>query len=151
MSKAASPRATSSGKLFNRPDAADGTPPPDVYGPVKDHIDYRKEHVTPKHFLKVLTDDTSAGGRVLTSGQDDDVFMYFADHGGVGILAFPNFAKGPFFSRAVHADELNDTLKTMKSKKMFKRLVFYVEACESGSIFDGLLDPAIDVYTRRTR
>jgi legumain len=117
------------GKLFNRPDAADGTSPPDVYGPVKDHIDYRKHNVTPKNFLKVLTGDTSAP-RVLTSGPDDDVFVYFADHGGVGILAFPDAIKfPPVPGKALHADELNDALKTMKSKNMFKRLVFYVEAC----------------------
>ncbi len=30
-------------------------------------------------------------------------------------------------------------LKTMKEKKMYKKLTFYLEACESGSMFDGIL------------
>ena len=64
---------------------------------------------------------------------DDDVFVYFADHGGVGILAFPGL-----FGSTLSADKLNDALKTMAQKKMFKRLVVYVEACESGSMFQTL-------------
>ena len=29
-------------------------------------------------------------GRVLESGADDDVFIYFADHGATGLIAFPH-------------------------------------------------------------
>ena len=29
---------------------------------------------------------------------------------------------------------------------MYKQLVFYLEACESGSMFDGLLKPEWNVY-----
>ena len=47
------------GRLYNRPDAPEGstsgTPAPDVYSAIKDHIDYKKGHVTPTNFLKVLT------------------------------------------------------------------------------------------------
>merc|ERR1719253_2225361 len=106
------------GSLFNRPDGKDGTPAPDVYAAVKDHIDYKKGDVTPKNFLKVLTGDTSAGGRVLTSTSEDDVFIYFADHGGVGILGFPNKW---VFQQVLHADQLHTALETMHSKKLFKR------------------------------
>ena len=120
------------GQLFNRPDADDGTAPKDVYAAVKDHIDYKKHEVTPKNFVKVLTGDTSANGRVLKSGPEDEVFIYFADHGGVGILGFPT--RLGIFGQTLHADELHDALKTMKVKNMFKKLTFYVEACESGTV-----------------
>ena len=133
------------GKLYNQPDNATGAPAVDVYAAVKDHIDYRKGHVTPHNFLKVLTGDKSAPGRVLESGPEDDVFVYFADHGAVGLLAFPNVL-GVFPVRSLHADQLNDAFKTMKSKGMFKRLVFYTEACESGSMFDGILNASLGVY-----
>jgi len=29
---------------------------------------------------------------------------------------------------------------------MYEKMVVYIEACESGSMFDGLLDPTINVY-----
>ena len=137
------------GQLFNAPDSDDGTPATDVYAAVKDHIDYESYHVTAKNFVKVLTGDTSAPGPVLKSGEEDEVFVYFADHGGVGIIAFPSFLPG--LGNTLHADTLNKALKTMKKKKMFKKLVFYMEACESGSMFDPLsprtlLDPALGIY-----
>eukprot|EP00755_Sulcionema_specki_P023756 Sspe_Gene.149::Locus_49_Transcript_1_1_Confidence_1.000_Length_797::g.149::m.149/K01369/LGMN; legumain len=69
------------------------------------------------------------GRKVLQSTAEDKVFVNFVDHGGVGIIAFP--------SGLMHATELQTTLKTMHSKKMYKELVFYMEACESGSMFDG--------------
>jgi len=62
---------------------------------------------------------------------NDKVFLNFIDHGGVGIVAFPN---GPF----MHANTLAQNIKTMQSKKMFKEAVFYMEACESGSMFPDL-------------
>ena len=61
----------------------------------------------------------------------EQVFVNFVDHGGVGIVAFPN---GP----VLHVKDLSKTLKTMQSQKMFKQLVFYMEACESGSMFPDL-------------
>ena len=32
-------------------------------------------------------------GRVLESGENDKVFINFADHGGPGLIAFPNYSK----------------------------------------------------------
>merc|ERR1740138_1016045 len=81
--------------------------------------------------MKVLTGDVSAGGKVLKSGPQDRVFVNFIDHGGVGIIAFPN---GP----TLHAMQLSQTLQTMQQKHMFNELVFYMEACESGSMFPNL-------------
>jgi legumain len=115
------------GKMFNKPDG------PDVYEGCK--IDYKGKDVTKANFIKVLTGDTSASGPVLRSTSSDRVFVYFADHGGVGILGVPNGAAGGY----IHAKDVNDALQAMHSKGMYKELLFYVEACESGSIFKGLL------------
>merc|ERR1712151_183526 len=90
--------------------------------------------VTAKLFLSVITGDKSGvpgNGKVLTSGPNDRVFLNFIDHGGVGIVAFPN---GPL----LHASALSKALQTMQKKDMFKELVFYMEACESGSMFPDL-------------
>lgn len=113
------------GKLFNRM----GDDVPDVYAGC--NVDYRGKVVTAELFMKVLTGDVSAGGKVLKSGPQDRVFVNFIDHGGVGIIAFPN---GP----TLHAMQLSQTLQTMQQKHMFNELVFYMEACESGSMFPNL-------------
>jgi legumain len=42
--------------------------------------------------------------------------------------------------------QLKTALTTMHSKKMYSKLVFYLEACESGSMFQGVLDPTLGIY-----
>lgn len=116
------------GQLFNKP----GSNSTDVYKGCK--VDYRGSIVTAKLFLSVITGDQSgvpAGGKVLKSTSSDRVFLNFVDHGGVNIVAFPN---GPL----LHSSELAAALKTMQTKEMYSELLFYMEACESGSMFPGL-------------
>jgi len=115
------------GKIFNKPDGED------VYAGCK--ISYKGSEVTKDNFLKVLKGDSSANGPVLRSTKNDRVFVYFADHGGVGILGVPNGAAGGY----IHAKDVNNALDTLHSKGGFKELLFYVEACYSGSIFQNLL------------
>lgn len=120
------------GKVFNKPASGEGV---DVYAGC--NIDYKGKDVNAKNFLKVLTGDDSAGGPVLKSTSGDKVFIYFADHGGPGILGVPTamFRQNP----PIHAADLNKALMEMHQKGMYKELLFYVEACESGSIFAKLL------------
>jgi len=117
------------GQIFNAP-SPEGTPGVDVYDGCK--ASYTGADVTAEKFLAVLTGDAAtAGGPVLTSGARDNVFIYYTDHGGVGIIAMPG--NEPVLSAA----DLNGALTTMKTNNMYKRLVFYLEACESGSMFQG--------------
>lgn len=64
-------------------------------------------------------------GRVLNSTANDNVFIFFSDHGSPGSISFP--------SGHLMADELISTLKQMNGR--YKKLVFYLETCESGSMF----------------
>lgn len=80
--------------------------------------------------MKVLTGDTSAHGPVLKSNSKSKVFVNFADHGAPGLIAFP--------SSYLYADTLQKAIDTMTDNKMFDQLVFYIEACESGSMFPNL-------------
>lgn len=125
------------GKIFNKPTAA-GTPGKDVYAGCKK--DYTGRHVTPENFIAVLSGDNSTTGGlpVLQSGPNDNVFVNFVDHGGPGIIAFP--------AGQLSATKLNQAIKTAHSKNMFSKLVFYLEACESGSMFEGIIDPSMNVY-----
>ncbi|KAI3367463.1 hypothetical protein L3Q82_026321 [Scortum barcoo] len=71
------------------------------------------------------------------SGPNDHVFVYFTDHGAPGILAFPN--------DDLNVKDLQDAIQYMHDNKKYKKMVFYIEACESGSMMNHL--PAnIDVY-----
>jgi len=109
---------------------------PNVYNKVPK--DYVGATVTPINFLAVIKGDRSAGGRVLQSGPNDNVFIFMCDHGATHIFAFP--------SQYLYADQLMQALNYMHTNKMYNKLVFYIEACESGSMFEGLLDPTINIY-----
>ena len=71
-------------------------------------------------------------GKVLKSDSSSKVFVYFADHGAPGLIAFP--------TSYLYADALNDAINTMHANNMYDQMVFYVEACESGSMFPNLKD-----------
>lgn len=74
------------GQLFNRPHG------PNVYQGVS--IDYAGETITPKNILAVLKGNESEveGGseRVISSSAEDNIFVYFTDHGAPGFLAVLN-------------------------------------------------------------
>lgn len=104
--------------------------------------DYTGAAVNVTNFLAVITGNKTAvkggNGKVLKSGPNDDVFINFVDHGAPGLVAFPN--------TYLYADQLNTSLTYMHQHKMYRKLVFYLEACESGSMFQGILSPNINVY-----
>ncbi|KAM9354687.1 legumain [Pholidichthys leucotaenia] len=114
------------GILINRPNGTD------VYKGVPK--DYTGENVTPENFLAVLKGDASnvkgGSGKVLKSGPNDHVFVYFTDHGAPGLLAFPD--------SELHVDALQEAIKYMYDNKKYKKMVFYIEACESGSMMNQL-------------
>eukprot|EP00918_Siedleckia_nematoides_P027671 GHVU01059615.1.p1 GENE.GHVU01059615.1~~GHVU01059615.1.p1 ORF type:complete len:458 (+),score=80.21 GHVU01059615.1:260-1633(+) len=123
------------GIVINHPNGSD------VYHGVPH--DYTGKDVTPDNFLKILAGDTEAmtgigSGKVINSGPNDHVFVNFADHGAPGILAFPTLM--------LKAKDLMDTINSMYSKKKYAQMVFYIEACESGSMFYELLPKDINVY-----
>ena len=120
------------GQVFNHPDGKN------VYADII--IDYYGKDVTPENFIAVLTGNKDAvtktdkrtTGKVLTSTEDDNVFIFFTDHGSDNLIAFP--------SKYLYSDELIDTLNTMHEKKMYKELVFYLHANQGGSMFNTLPD-----------
>lgn len=46
----------------------------------------------------------------------------------------------------VYVNNLVDVLKKKHASGTYDRLVFYLEACASGSMFDGLLPEGLDIY-----
>mmetsp|Transcript_33428 Transcript_33428/g.51314 ORF Transcript_33428/g.51314 Transcript_33428/m.51314 type:complete len:131 (-) Transcript_33428:962-1354(-) len=115
------------GKLFNRQNGDD------VYEGC--NIDFQGEDVTKENFVAILTGDEAAvnltnansTSKVLKSGPNSRVFVFFSDHGSPGHLLFP--------SKAIYADEFYATIKQMHDTDMYREMFIFLEACESGSIF----------------
>jgi len=107
-------------------------------------IDYKGADVNAANFLKILGGDKTSmksigSGKVVDSTSADNVFVYYSDHGAFGLVAMPT---GPY----LYATDLNKTLQTMVDAKKFKQLVFYLEACEAGSMFDKITPPNANIW-----
>ncbi|KAJ4959061.1 hypothetical protein NE237_026172 [Protea cynaroides] len=113
----------------------------DVYEGVP--TDYTGYDVSVNNFFAVLLGNktalTGGSGKVVDSGPDDRIFVYYTDHGGPGVLGMPT---GSF----LYAKDLISVLKKKHASGTYKKLVFYLEACESGSIFEGLLPEGLNIY-----
>jgi len=116
------------GTMYNKPTGTD--PGDNVYAGCA--IDYKGSAVTAANFLAVIKGDKAAikggNGRVLESGSNDEVFIYYSDHGSVGLIAFP---VGPY----LYADDQLDAFTYMFQNNKFSKLTYYLESCESGSMF----------------
>jgi legumain len=123
------------GVIINSPDGDD------VYKGVPK--DYTGEDVTVNNFFAAILGNKSAltggSGKVVDSGPNDHIFVYYTDHGGPGVLGMPT---NPY----LYADDLIDVLKKKHAAGTYKSMAFYLEACESGSIFEGLLPEGLNIY-----
>eukprot|EP00124_Ichthyophonus_hoferi_P002861 Ihof_evm6s216 gene=Ihof_evmTU6s216 len=106
-----------------------------------ENVDYRGVDIYPELFEKVLLGQPThtGSGKTLRSGPNDHVFINFSGHGSVGMLSFPDHS-------VLTSVELTRILVTMNMKKKFSKLVFYLNSCSSGSMFEHLLPPNINVY-----
>ena len=94
------------------------------------------DDVTPQKFMDELTGTAEpADGTELQSTSEDNVFIFFSVHGAPGLIAFPGSAG------TLHKQELQSTFQTMSDNKMFNKLTFYFESCESGSMFEDMNIP----------
>lgn len=122
------------GKLFNKPNGED------VYAGCQ--IDYKGDSVTPENFLAIIKGDktkvTGGNGKVVESTAESKVFINFADHGAPGLIAFPN--------EYLYANDFNAAINFMHTNQRYQEMVIYIEACESGSMFENILADNINVY-----
>ncbi|KAL1352773.1 hypothetical protein HN51_016761 [Arachis hypogaea] len=123
------------GTIINKPNG------PDVYKGVPK--DYSGEHTNAKKFYAVLSGNRSAitggTGKVVDSGPNDTIFIYYADHGAPGFVTMP-------VGENVFANDFIDVLKKKHAAKGYKKIVIYLEACESGSMFEGILTNNLNIY-----
>lgn len=107
---------------------------PNVYENVPK--DYTGDWLEPFVFLDILKGDSwlkQQGKKVIESGPDDHILIYFVGHGAPHVLLFPN---NPLFAR-----DLNEVLRRLRHNLKFKSLLFIVESCFSGSMFEDYLKP----------
>ncbi|KAL3818189.1 hypothetical protein ACJIZ3_004094 [Penstemon smallii] len=123
------------GVIINHPTGGD------VYAGVPK--DYTGEQVTADNLYAVILGDKNAvkggSGKVVNSKPNDRIFIYYSDHGGPGVLGMPNM---PY----LYAKDFIDVLKKKHASNSYKEMVIYIEACESGSIFEGMMPDNLDIY-----
>ncbi|KAM9463051.1 legumain-like [Clarias gariepinus] len=117
------------GKIINVPNGTN------VYTGVPK--DYTGEEVSAENFLAVLRGDSAAvkktgPKKVIQSGENDSIFIYLTSHGLVGSFSFPN--------SNLSARNLTDTIHAMSRNRKFSKMVIYMQACHSGSMFEELRD-----------
>ena len=87
--------------------------------------------------------DIISGTKGLQSTADDDVFVYYDNHGGPGILGVPDGVSGGYIKQA----ELAEAFKQLEDKKMYKRLFFMIGACYSLSMTPNIKNKNMVVIT----
>ncbi|KAL9678922.1 hypothetical protein QQ045_016774 [Rhodiola kirilowii] len=122
------------GVIINKPDG------PNVYEGVPK--DYTGENVTVENFFNVLLANksglTGGSGKVLDSGPNDHIFIYYSDHGAPGLVEMPN---GIMFAK-----DFIDVLKKKHEARSYAQMVIYMEACYAGTMFEGLLPEDWNIY-----
>jgi len=115
------------GQIFNELYVEGGTNINVYDGVVKDYI---ANEASLKNFKNALTGEATTGGsgKVLRSTENDNVFIFYDDHGGSGLVVMPT-------DEYLHEHDLKEVLETMENKKMFNKLIFFMSACYSGSMF----------------
>ncbi|KMZ61502.1 Vacuolar processing enzyme 1 [Zostera marina] len=116
------------GTLINHPDGGD------VYAGVPK--DYTGESANVWNLYNVLlgnaTGTSGGSGKVVDSKPNDRIFLFYSDHGGPGVLGMP---AGPF----LYAGDFVSVLRTKHQMGTYSEMLIYLEACESGSIFEGMI------------
>nr|GEZ70760.1 vacuolar-processing enzyme-like [Tanacetum cinerariifolium] len=126
--------------------------------------DYTGANLTTANFYAVLLGNAKAvkggSGKVVASKPNDKIFVYYSDHGAPGILASkPNDKIFVYYSDHgapgilgmpsspyIIADEFIEVLKKKHVSGTYDEMVIYLESCESGCMFEGLLPDNMNIY-----
>ena len=120
------------GQIFT--DESEG-PGVDYAAECRPHMDYPDSMVSAELFMATLSGDkaevTKLTGvenpKVIESTEEDTIFVYYMDHGAIG---FCEVGKSN-----LKEDVLMETIDKMFANKQYKQMIFYFEACHSGSMF----------------
>ncbi len=92
------------------------------------NVDYHINDITPDDFAKIMMGQSSERlPKVLPSGSQDNVIVFWCGHGTYGHLAWGSY-------NSVTGKEVADIFRRMKAEQRFRKLLLAVDACYSGSI-----------------
>lgn len=80
------------------------------------------------------------GISTLPTTRNDYIFIYYDNHGGPGILGTP-------VGDSIYADDLAQAFTNSSTKKHFKKCLFIVEACYSGSVAEVIKADNVAIIT----
>ena len=109
--------------------------------PGKSALSYTGSKVNADNFYRVLTGDTT-NGPALASTSEDNLMIFYDNHGGSGILGVPDGC-----GKYIYADELNEALTTMYNKGLYKNCFFPITACYAGSVAEVINVPKLYIMT----
>lgn len=112
------------GKLFSYP----GTNSPDQLEGV--NIEYSGEEVTANKVLNVLAGNAFSEKRVLHSAYHDTVYFTVFEYGAPGIITLSK--------DVIYGNDLQETIRVMKEKKMYKELVITIDGEGSNFLLNGM-------------
>ncbi|MDO5395939.1 MAG: C13 family peptidase [Bacteroidales bacterium] len=94
-------------------------------------IDYHMSSLTPDDILRILKGEKSARlPKVIESGENDNIFVYWSGHGVPGALCWDETSYG------LTGDCLAAAFENMKERKRYRKLLMMVEACFSGGVME---------------
>lgn len=97
-------------------------------------INYRGFDVTAQSFYDAITK--------LPTTIEDYVFMYYDNHGGPGVIENP-----ADYIPFIFANKISECFQTAYEEKLYKKILFIIEACYSGSIAQEIKTPDIAIIT----
>ena len=104
----------------------------------KDHFDYYGKDIEPEVVLAIIRQDEEKvkeltgyeHPKVFHTTEKDTIFIYYSDHGYEGGVGCG--------SGRITTEQMQGALKDLHANNRYDKLAFFLEACESGSVFDTL-------------
>ena len=99
-------------------------------------IDYKMSDLTPTDIMNILSGKkTSRTPIVIESTDKDNILIFWSGHGTQAELCWGDEFMG------VRKEMVSNTLKQMAKEKKYRKMLFLIEACYSGSIVKDILIP----------
>lgn len=93
-------------------------------------IEYGSSEITSNRILNTLIGNSFSGKRVLRSSFFDTVYVAVFEYGAPGVITLPQ--------DVIFGTDLQETIKTMFNKRMYKKLVFVIDGEKSDTLFWGM-------------